>query len=130
MQAISEGAVTGTVRIWLRAEGLAVVILSVLLYWRAGSSWWLFFGLLLVPDLSMLPYLVNPRMGAWSYNVVHSYMLPLGLAAVAAATRNAGLVPYLCIWTAHLGLDRFLGYGLKYRTGFGRTHLGILGGGA
>ena len=28
------------------------------------------------------------------------------------------------IWIAHIGFDRALGYGLKYPTGFGDTHLG------
>lgn len=32
------------------------------------------------------------------------------------------------IWTAHIGFDRALGYGLKYATAFGETHLGRLGG--
>ena len=31
------------------------------------------------------------------------------------------------IWTAHIGFDRALGYGLKYPTGFGDTHLGRIG---
>jgi hypothetical protein len=31
------------------------------------------------------------------------------------------------IWVAHIGFDRLLGYGLKYPTGFGNTHLGKLG---
>jgi Domain of unknown function (DUF4260) len=29
--------------------------------------------------------------------------------------------------TAHIGLDRALGYGLKYSTAFGDTHLGRTG---
>ena len=31
------------------------------------------------------------------------------------------------IWLAHIGFDRALGYGLKYATGFGFTHLGRIG---
>ena len=27
------------------------------------------------------------------------------------------------IWVAHIGVDRALGYGLKYPTGFADTHL-------
>lgn len=27
------------------------------------------------------------------------------------------------IWTAHIGFDRLLGFGLKYATGFKDTHL-------
>jgi hypothetical protein len=28
------------------------------------------------------------------------------------------------IWSAHIGIDRLLGYGLKYPTAFKETHLG------
>jgi len=123
---LSDGAVTGVVRTWLKAEGLSVLTLSVLLYWHSESNWWMFIGLLLTPDLAMLPYLLNPRVGSLSYNIVHSYLLPLGLATVAIAVYRVGMLPFLCIWTAHIGMDRFLGYGLKYSTSFGRTHLGTL----
>jgi hypothetical protein len=126
----SNGAVAGNVRIWLRLEGLAVFILSVLLYANTGQKWWLFFALFLVPDLSMLPYLANPRAGAFSYNLVHNYAFPLGIAAACLALHHSEALPYLLIWTAHIGIDRFLGYGLKYPQAFGRTHLGVLGRGA
>lgn len=125
--ALSDGAVTGAVSTWLRVEGLSVLLLSLLLYRHSGSSWWMFFGLLLIPDLSMLAYLINPRIGAASYNVVHSYFLPLALAAFAITLDRTVMFPYLLIWTAHIGMDRLLGYGLKYPEAFGRTHLGFIG---
>ncbi len=109
------------VRGWLRAEGLAVLTGSLWLYGQTGWSWGLFAGLLLIPDVAMLPYLINARWGAVSYNVAHSYLLPLGLALAFPP-----LLPYWCIWTAHIGMDRMLGYGLKYPSGFGDTHLGTL----
>jgi hypothetical protein len=31
------------------------------------------------------------------------------------------------IWLAHIGIDRALGYGLKYSSGFPFTHLGRIG---
>ena len=127
MEQLPNGAAAGPVRAWLRTEGLAVLLLSVMFYWHSGRSWWMFFGLLLVPDLSMLPYLLNAKAGSISYNIVHSYVLPLSLAAAAVALGKVVLLPYLSIWTAHIGLDRLLGYGLKYASGFGATHLGTIG---
>jgi hypothetical protein len=109
------------VREWLRSEGLAVLAGSLWLYGHSGLSWWLFAALLLLPDVAMLPYLISPRWGAIAYNVAHSYLLPLGLALLAPAW-----IPYLCIWTAHIGMDRMMGYGLKYPTAFRDTHLGTL----
>jgi Domain of unknown function (DUF4260) len=124
---LSEGVVAGDVLIWLKAEGLAVVALSLFLYWHLGGRWWIFVALLLAPDLFMLGYLINAKIGALFYNVVHSYLLPMVIGVAAMAVHRPGVIPLLCIWTAHIGLDRLLGYGLKYQTGFKRTHLGILG---
>jgi hypothetical protein len=121
------GAVTGSVRVWLRTESLAAFVLSALLYARLGQKWWIFAALFLVPDLSMLGYLLNSKIGAACYNVVHSYFAPLALAAAALATNHQAILPFLCIWTAHIALDRALGYGLKYPTAFSHTHLGLLG---
>lgn len=123
----TEGVVNGSVRLWLRAEGLAMLVMSGLLYGHLGARWWIFAALLLVPDLCMLGYLINAKVGAVAYNVVHSYLLPLVLAAVALVTHHPGAAPFLCIWTAHIGMDRLLGYGLKYPTAFTKTHLGMLG---
>ena len=108
---------------WLRAEGFAVLVLSVLLYSRAGASWWVFGALVLTPDISMLPYLISTRAGAVSYNLAHNYVFPLLLLAAAILLRWNSVVPYVWIWTAHIGMDRMMGYGLKYATGFGKTHL-------
>ena len=127
VQLSTEGAVTGSVRVWLRAESLAALVLSALLYARLGQKWWIFAALFFAPDLSMLGYLLNPKIGAACYNVVHSYFAPLALAAAALTTNHPAILPFLCIWTAHIALDRALGYGLKYPTAFRHTHLGLLG---
>lgn len=36
-------------------------------------------------------------------------------------------LPLALIWVNHIGVDRFMGYGLKYSDGFAWTHLGRLG---
>jgi hypothetical protein len=125
----SNGAVSGSVRNWLRTEGIAVVALAVVLYAKSGRSWWIFAALLLAPDLFMLFYLINAKVGALAYNVVHSYVFPLIAAALMLIFDRAGLLPYVLIWVAHIGMDRSLGYGLKYKTAFARTHLGELNSG-
>ena len=74
--------VQGSVRWWLRAEGLAVLIASMALYRLDGGGWAWFALFLLLPDLSMLGYLAGPGVGAKAYNAVHSYAGPLLLALV------------------------------------------------
>lgn len=121
------GAVTGWARILLRLEGLAFAGAALALYRWTGGSWPMFAVLLLIPDLSMLGYLVSPRTGAVAYNTVHVTLGPVLLGALAAALREPLLAQCTAIWLAHIGLDRALGYGLKYPAGFGFTHLGRIG---
>ena len=119
--------VIGSVRTWLRLEGLAVLVASLFFYRQQSASWLLFAVLFLAPDLSMLGYIAGPRIGAAAYNIVHSYLLPLIFLFVAVLTAHSTLIPYALIWTAHIGFDRLLGYGLKYPSAFGDTHLGRIG---
>jgi hypothetical protein len=111
----------------LRIEGLAVAAVSAVIYARTGASWWLFAALWLAPDLSMLGYLASPCRGARLYNAFHTYTLPVVLGLAAWFLHARGLVPFALIWINHIGVDRLLGYGLKYSNGFGWTHLGIKG---
>jgi hypothetical protein len=111
----------------LRLEGLAVAAISAVLYARTGASWWLFAALWLAPDLSMLGYLGRPCRAARIYNAAHSYIVPITLALTALVLHAGGLLPFALIWINHIGVDRLMGYGLKYSTGFGWTHLGKLG---
>jgi hypothetical protein len=111
-----------------RLEGLAAAAVAALLYARTGASWWLFAGLWLVPDLSMLGYLASPCTGARVYNAYHNYFVPAILAVGAVLLHLHGLwLPIALIWINHIGVDHALGYGLKYGEGFGWTHLGRLG---
>jgi hypothetical protein len=123
----TNGTVVGAVKVWLRAEGLAVFMASVVLYRNTGKLWGLFFILFLMPDLFMAGYLINPRIGAASYNLVHTYLWPVALGAACIFFGRFAPLPYILIWTAHIGIDRCLGYGLKYDSAFGHTHLGLLG---
>lgn len=121
------GAVTGFARILLRLEGVVLGCAALAFYRWAGGSWPMFAVLLLAPDLSMLGYLASPRTGAIAYNTVHVTLGPALLGALAAALREPMLAQLAAIWFAHIGLDRALGYGLKYPAGFGFTHLGRIG---
>jgi Domain of unknown function (DUF4260) len=48
---------------------------------------------------------------------------PILLLAVELAMAKPGFIPYALIWFAHIGMDRALGFGLKYPTFFKDTHL-------
>ncbi len=120
------GFVQAGVRILLRLEGLAALAVALAAYSQSGANWRLFAILFLVPDLSVLAYLAGKRAGAIAYNTAHSFILPLALLG-ASLFGYPELEPYALIWIAHIGFDRALGFGLKYSSGFGHTHLGLLG---
>lgn len=121
------GSVAGGVRLSLRLEGAAAFAVALVLYGHGGSSWLLFAALFLAPDLTMLAYLAGPRVGAAAYNAAHLYVLPLALLVVGFVAGVPVAMACILIWIAHIGFDRALGYGLKYATGFGDTHLGRIG---
>lgn len=126
---MTPGAVTGGVRTLLRLEGLALFALALGSYlWLGNEPWWLFLVLLLVPDVSFLGYLAGPRVGALGYNAAHSTVGPIALLAAGGLIGDGLMVSLALIWAAHIGLDRAIGYGLKYEAGFAFTHLGRIGG--
>jgi hypothetical protein len=110
-------------RTFLRVEGLAALGISLGGYFTLDGPIWLLLILALAPDLSMIGYLAGPRLGSLSYNIIHTYTLPLALGSLGfwADIRMALLVAL--IWAGHIGADRLLGYGLKFESGFKNTHL-------
>lgn len=107
----------------LHLEGLAVLVGALALYFDAGFGWLTLVVLFLAPDLSMLGYLGGPRVGALTYDLVHTYVGPVALGAYGVLGDSGSATRVALIWLAHIGLDRLLGYGLKYPTAFGDTHL-------
>jgi len=121
------GAAEGPVRIVLRLEGLAVLVCATTAYAALHSNWGVFALLFLAPDLSMGGYLANRSIGAAAYNVGHSYISPAVLALLGFVVGMPALYGLALIWAAHIGFDRMLGYGLKYSSAFGDTHLSLKG---
>jgi hypothetical protein len=121
------GFVTGGVRLVLRAEGAALLGVATFAYALSGANWWLYAALFLAPDLAFLGYLAGRRAGALAYNLLHSTAGPLLLGGLGLMRPETPVIAIAAIWLAHIGLDRMLGYGLKFSAGFGYTHLGRLG---
>ena len=113
--------------ILLRVEGGFVLALGILLYGEIHGNWIWFVVLLLAPDLAMLGYRRGVRIGTICYNFVHTLSVPILLIGYAYLGKSLWLLPYVLIWTSHIGLDRMLGYGLKYPTRFNDTHLQRVG---
>ena len=119
--------VKGNIRLVLRLEVLAILLLSLFIYNTQEFSWTTFAILFLVPDISFLGYLVNKNVGAIFYNSAHSLIGALVCFGIGYFIQNDLFLMAGIIWCAHIGFDRALGYGLKYSKGFGFTHLGRIG---
>jgi hypothetical protein len=107
----------------LRTEATFLLLLACAFYRAGHYPWWLFAVLFFAPDLFMLGYLLNAKIGAAFYNLVHTLTLPLVLLLISLVMPQPQLTPFALIWLAHIAFDRALGYGLKYPTAFKDTHL-------
>lgn len=115
--------------IWQRVEGALLFLASMALFLHAdgGLVWW---GALLVffaPDISFAAYLLGPKIGAFGYNLAHTYGLGVVLYALGVGFGWPVVAAVGALVMAHSGFDRMLGYGLKSTEGFRITHLGRIG---
>jgi hypothetical protein len=108
----------------LKLEDTAKFIAAYWLSLYLRNAWWLFFAWLLAPDLSMIGYVVNPKVGAALYNLAHHQGLALAIVSAATYFSSPGLTLTGIILFGHSAMDRMLGYGLKYPDDFKHTHLG------
>lgn len=115
------------VRTIIRFEGLLLLFVAITLYFhnRFLLSW--FVLLLFLPDIFMIGYAKNNKTGALIYNIGHSLVLPYALLIIATIANSRAALLLSLVWLAHIGMDRFLGYGLKLDGGFKHTHLGDIG---
>jgi hypothetical protein len=114
-------------RAWLRIEGAAAFVAGLVLFGATGGPWLLALPLLLLPDLSMIGYLRDPRLGALTYNLAHNWAIGLVVLGLGAWSGNTVVVMAGAILIAHVGMDRAVGYGLKSPDSFHETHLGRVG---
>ncbi|KOS07495.1 hypothetical protein AM493_16665 [Flavobacterium akiainvivens] len=111
----------------IKLEEAALFALSLYGFSQLPYAWWWFLVLILAPDLSMLGYLTGNKAGAWAYNLFHHravavVLYVLGIYLNQTQSQLVGIILF-----AHIAMDRFFGYGLKYGKGFAFTHLGEIG---
>jgi hypothetical protein len=112
---------------WLHSEELLKLAASYWLTLYFDYAGWLFFAWLLAPDLSMVGYLVNTKVGAVLYNLAHHQGLAVAIAVCGVVFSVPHLVFTGSLLFGHSAMDRIFGYGLKYTDDFKHTHLGWIG---
>ena len=118
--------ISGKPRTWLRLDGLVLFTATIFLYAGQHQKWWIYPVLLFVPDVFMLGYLKDTKIGAFFYNLGHSYLVPSLVVFLGWHLHHSLTLAIGLIWLGHVGWDRFFGYGLKFDSGFKHTHLGDL----
>lgn len=103
------------------------LIALVAFHLQSAYAWWLFPACLLLPDLSITGYLAGPKVGAYTYNIVHHRAIALVIYFLGWTAHSELWLFVGIILFAHSSMDRVFGYGLKYVTGFTDTHLGKIG---
>ena len=126
----------------LKLEEAAQFLACLLLLVMNDVPWWTYLLLVLGPDIGMLGYLVNTRVGAVTYNLLHHKGIPVLVLMLS----SGAIYERLMLWSqdmwefempwaltaaiilfGHASMDRMLGYGLKFGDHFQHTHLGWIG---
>ena len=111
----------------LKLEELAEALFALFVFAHLPYAWWVLPAAFPLPDLSMAGYLAGPRVGAFCYNVVHHKALAFAVGVAGWWLGQPALVLAGTVLLFHSAVDRALGYGLKYPTGFWDTHLDRVG---
>ena len=111
----------------IRLEELGMFLFSIFVFSLLPYEWWWFPVLILAPDISMIGYLVNNRVGAILYNIFHHKALALVVLVAGYYLEDAAIMLAGTILFGHSSMDRLFGYGLKTFQGFKFTHLGLIG---
>ncbi len=111
----------------LKLEELGQFSLSIILFSQLEYAWWVFPACLLLPDLSMIGYLINPKTGAWLYNFFHHKLIAITIIILGFWLDDSLLTLVGVILFGHSAMDRIFGYGLKFNDNFKHTHLGWIG---
>ena len=113
----------------LQAEAIVPFLLSIVLInmLPVNFAWWAWILLFLVPDLSMVGYIANNRVGAFIYNLFHHQLIAVIVAGIGLLLQQPYVELAGLILLGHSSLDRAMGYGLKLDKGFKFTHLSPTG---
>lgn len=106
--------------------GMTVIGIYFLMHHHLNISLWAWIFIFFLPDVSMLGYFINSKVGAYSYNLFHHKGLAIICGSIGYFMNLELFMTLGILLFAHASFDRVLGYGLKYQSSFNNTHLGKL----
>lgn len=103
-------------------------MLSILLFpFATNLPWYFYAGFFFTPDIAFLGYVINPKIGALFYNIMHHKGIWMIIALIGFSLNIEWLLGLGIVYVGHSAFDRIFGYGLKYADNFQNTHLGLIG---
>ncbi|MFD2742176.1 MULTISPECIES: DUF4260 domain-containing protein [Sphingobacterium] len=111
----------------LKLEELGQFMLSIILFNQLEYAWWVFIVCILMPDLSMIGYFTNTKIGAILYNLFHHKLIAITILSLGLWLQYSPLTLVGIILFGHAAMDRVFGFGLKFEDSFKNTHLGQIG---
>ena len=103
---------------------MSAVGIYFLTVYNLDISVWLWILFFFAPDISMLGYLINAKVGAISYNIFHHKAIAIAVIGIGYFMKIEVMLAIGILLFAHSSFDRVMGYGLKYYSSFNDTHLG------
>lgn len=112
----------------LKLEEAAMTVLGIyfLTIHNLHISIWIWLFIFFSPDISMLGYLINAKIGAITYNIFHHKGIAIVIIGIGCFMKVEVVLTTGILLFAHASFDRMMGYGLKYYSSFNDTHLGKL----
>lgn len=110
----------------LQLEEASMFVAGLYLFSLLSYPWWMFPLLLLTPDIGMIGYLFNPKIGACIYNFFHSRITAIIAILIGSYYHLEVVMLVGIIFFSHAAMDRMFHYGLKHADSFKHTHLGNL----
>ncbi len=112
----------------LKSEQLVLFIFTVIFFpFATNLPWYFYAGLFFTPDIAFIGYAINPKIGAWCYNLLHHQGIWMVVALAGFSFGIEWLLGLGIVYVGHSAFDRVLGYGLKFKDSFNNTHLGKIG---
>ena len=111
----------------LKLEELVMFLASIYVLYLHEVPWWAYLLLALGPDVGMVGYLINPKIGAYTYNLFHHKGIAVAVGLVGFFSGSTVIFLAGVVLFGHSSMDRIFGYGLKFEDEFENTHLGRIG---
>jgi hypothetical protein len=114
-------------KILIKLEELAQLLFSIYLFSLLPFAWWVFPAFILAPDLSLAGLLINKRIGAITYNLIHHKAVGLAAYILGGLLGIPLLALIGVLLFGHSSFDRVLGLHLMDVNSQSKPALGSIG---